>query len=193
MPLFRGMPNQKACGATPQQCRTLFVLCALLCSRFAHSALFLGVSPGDSCPEIYEMEIDREAGADFPLDTMLEYELLAFHRDTPALSDVTGHQCGADRVSLVYYGVWFNNDERQKIFFKTHQEAIEAEFGAPSFNVFNPGWMTRLDLWLDGKEDIGEKLPLVHRQPERGERLMLQYSSLHVDGEAYGATMSWER
>jgi hypothetical protein len=53
MPLFWGTPKQKLCRVTPQQCRTLFVLCALLCSPLAHSTLFVGVSPGDSCLETY--------------------------------------------------------------------------------------------------------------------------------------------
>ncbi|WP_288367728.1 hypothetical protein [uncultured Alcanivorax sp.] len=193
MLLFRRTQKQTICRITPQQCRTFSMLCILLCSPFAHSALFLGVSPGDSCLETYEMEIDRGAEADFPLHTMLEHELLAFYRDTPERSEVTGYQCGEDRISLVYYGVWFHNEEHQKVFFKTNQAAIEAEFGDPSFNAFNLGWMARLVLWLDGKEDIEETLPLVQWQQKSGDKLMLQYSSLQIDGKAYGVTMSWER
>ena len=193
MPLFWGTPNQKTCRTTPQQCRTLFVLCALLCSPFAHSALFLGVSPGDSCLETYQMEIDRGAEAALPLETMMEQELLAFEHNTPDLSEITWYQCGRDRISLVSYGVWFKNEVSQKHFFKNHQEAIEAEFGQPSFDAFDLGWVAKLVLWLEGKEGIEKKLPLVQWQPESGGMIMLQYSSQHVDGKAYGVTMSWEQ
>ena len=52
--------------------------------------------------------------------------------------------------------------------------------------------MAKLIFWLEGKEDIEKKLPLVQWQPESGGVIMLQYSSLGVDGKAYGVTMSWE-
>ena len=193
MPLFWGTLNQKTCRVIPQQCRILFVLCALLCSPFAYSALFLGVSPGDSCLETYQMEIDRGAEADLPLDTMVEHELLAFQRNTPDLSEITWYQCGGDRISLVYYGAWFNSGAEQKRFFENHRAKLERKFGQPSFDAFDLGWMTKLVLWLDGKEDINEKLTLVQWQPENGGMIMLGYSRLNVHGKAYGVTMSWER
>ena len=193
MPLFWGTPNQKTCRVTPQQCRILFVLCALLCSPFAYSALFLGVSPGDSCLETYQMEIDRGAEADLPLDTMVEHELLAFQRNTPDLSEITWYQCGGDRISLVSYGAWFKNEVGQKRFFKNHRATLERKFGKPSFDAFDPGWMAKLVFWLEGKEDIEKKLPLVQWQSESGGVIMLQYSSLDVNGKPYGVTMSWER
>lgn len=193
MPLFWGTPNQKTCRAIPQQCRTLFVLYALLCSPLAHSALFLGVSPGDSCLETYQMEIDRGAEAGLPLESMLEQELLGFEYNTPDISEITGYQCSGDRISLVYYGVWFKNEQRQNRFFKTHQAALERKFGQPSFDAFDLGWVTKLVLWLDGKGDIEKKLPLVQWLPESGGMVMLEYSRLHVDVKPYGVTMSWEQ
>ena len=193
MPLFWGTPNLKTCRVIPQQCRILFVLCALLCSPFAYSALFLGVSPGDSCLETYQMEIDRGAEADLPLETMLEHELLAFEHNTPDLSEITWYQCDADNVSLVYYGAWFNSGAEQKRFFENHRAKLERKFGQPSFDAFDLGWMAKLVLWLDGKEDVNEKLPLVQWQQEDGGIIMLQYSSQQVDGKAYGVTMSWEQ
>ncbi len=193
MPLFWGTLNQKTCRVIPQQCRILFVLCALLCSPFAYSALFLDVSPGDSCLETYQMEIDRGAEADLPLETMLEQELLAFEHNTPDLSEITWYQCSGDRISLVYYGAWFKNEQRQNRFFKTHQTALERKFGQPSFDAFDLGWVTKLVFWLEGKEDIEKKQPLVQWLPESGGMIMLEYSSLDVDGKAYGVTMSWEQ
>ncbi len=193
MPLFWGTPNQKTCRVIPQQCRILFVLCALLCSPFAYSALFLGVSPGDSCLETYQMEIARGAEADLPLETMLKHELLAFEHNTPDLSEITWYQCSGDRISLVYYGAWFKNERRQNRFFKTHQAALERKFGQSSFDAFDPGWVAKLVMWLEGKEDIEKKLPLVQWQQEDGGIIMLEYSSLDVNGKPYGVTMSWEQ
>ena len=193
MPLFWGTPNQKTCRVIPQQCRTLFVLYAFLCSPLAHSALLLGVSPGDSCLETYQMEIARGAEADLPLETMLEQELLAFQHSTPDLSEITWYQCDADNVSLVYYGTWFNSGAEQKRFFENHRAKLERKFGQPSFDAFDLGWMAKLVLWLDGKEDITEKLTLVQWQPENSGMIMLGYSRLNVHGKAYGVTMSWER
>ncbi|KZY31038.1 hypothetical protein A3754_17105 [Alcanivorax sp. HI0083] len=193
MLLFWGAPNQKTCRVIPQQCRTLFVLYAFLCSPLAHSALLLGVSPGDSCLETYQMEIARGAEADLPLETMLEQELLAFQHSTPDLSEITWYQCDADNVSMVYYGAWFNSGAEQKRFFENHRAKLERKFGQPSFDAFDLGWMAKLVLWLDGKEDITEKLTLVQWQPENSGMIMLGYSRLNVHGKAYGVTMSWER
>ena len=193
MPLFWGTPNQKICRAIPQQCRTLFVLSVFLCPSLAHSSVFLGVSPGDSCLETYQMEVDRGAEAGLPLETMLEQELLAFEHNTPDLSEITWYQCGGDRISLVYYGAWFKNEVGQKRFFKNQKATLERKFGKPSFDAFDPGWVEKLVFWLDGKGDIEKKLPVVQWQPESGGVIMLQYSSLDVDGKAYGVTMSWEQ
>ena len=192
MPLFWGTPNQKICRAIPQQCRTLFVLSVFLCPSLAHSSVFLAVSPGDSCLETYQMEVDRGAEAGLPLETMLEQELLAFEHNTPDLSEITWYQCGGDRISLVYYGAWFKNEVGQKRFFKNHKATLERKFGKPSFDAFDPGWVAKLVFWLDGKGDIEKKLPVVQWQPESGGVIMLQYSSLDVDGQGYGVTMSWE-
>lgn len=193
MPLLWVMASQKIYRMRPMLWRILFVLYTLLCSPFTHSAIFLGVSPGDSCLETYQMEIDRGAEAGLPLETMLEQELLAFEHNTPDLSEITWYQCSGDRISLVYYGAWFKNEQRQNRFFKTHQAALERKFGQPSFDAFDLGWVTKLVFWLEGKKDIEKKLPLVQWLPESGGMIMLEYSSLDVDGKAYGVTMSWEQ
>ncbi|KGD61031.1 DNA/RNA helicase domain-containing protein [Alcanivorax jadensis T9] len=139
------------------------------------------------------MEVDRGAEAGLPLETMLEQELLAFEHNTPDLSEITWYQCGGDRISLVYYGAWFKNEVGQKRFFKNQKATLERKFGKPSFDAFDPGWVEKLVFWLDGKGDIEKKLPVVQWQPESGGVIMLQYSSLDVDGKAYGVTMSWEK
>ncbi len=192
MPLLWGFPRSitRYCGPLT---RAMLCSCALLfCSSYAHAELFHGVTPGDSCLDVYHMEISKGATADLPLETMIESELLAFRRHNDDFNESISYQCEEGNISLILKYVEFTSQEAQSSYFDNQRALIETRFGDPSFDAFNPGLMTRFVLRLDGKAPVHTKLPVVQWEQEGGGKVMLQKMPESSNDATFSVIVSWK-
>ncbi len=152
----------------------LFVL--VLLPQFSTADLFLGVTPGDSCNAIYEMEVARGAEPGLPLEEMTRQGMLGFERTGTRTREISVYRCNEGSVASVSHAVAFDTEEAQQHYLRQQREAMEQRFGEPELDTFSLTVWEKLLLWFEGMNKTVEHFQTVYWSLEQGQSAQLSLS-----------------
>jgi|TARA_R110000851_G_scaffold234558_1_gene386993 hypothetical protein len=165
----------------------LFVL--VLLPQFSTAELFLGVTPGDSCDAIYEMEVARGAEPGLPLEEMTRQGMLGFERAAAQTHEVSVYRCHEGVVTSISHGVAFDNEKAQQRYFREQRQAMEERFGAPELDTFNLSLWKKMLLWFEGINKTVESFKTVYWTSTQRESAMLYLTERPNQEKKYVVSM----
>ena len=168
----------------------LILFALMVLPRLSAAELLLGVTPGDACDAVYQMEVDRGAEPALARDEMIRQGMLGFERTGPKTREISVYHCEHGVVTSVSHGVGFDTEKAQRRYFQEQREAMEQRFGDPELDTFNLTLWERLLLWFEGVKETVERFQTVYWTLEQGQSALLSLSERPNQRRRYLVTLA---
>jgi len=151
----------------------LILFALIVLPRLSVAELLLGVTLGDACDAMYQMEAERGAEPALARDEMIRQGMLGFERITPKTREVSIYRCEQGVVTSVSQGVAFDTKKAQQRYFQEQRQAMERRFGEPELDTFNLTIWEKLILWFEGMNKTVESFKTVYWPLGQGQSAQL--------------------